>query len=156
MDLMITLSHWHSVRFSYSSLSHTLYLISRKRHEIFMFLTGDPLQLMNTTICSTRLLVLMDNSHELITCLTSIQVMAKMLLIVWELRCQFTFQDCTTMTISGISARAMLKENLTMSRLILSHVSQYLGSGRLTGIRDTRCQLSTIFFRAMISRWNTC
>ena len=41
-----------------------------------------------------------------------------------------------------------------MFRLAQSQDSQSLASGRPTGIRVIKCQLSTIFFRAMINQWS--
>lgn len=97
----------------------------------------------------------MVNSLELITCLTSTLAMAKMLLTAWEHRCQFTFQVSTIMTTSEISVQAMPKENLITFRLALNLGSQSLVSGRLIGIKVTKCQLNIIFSKAKMIHLST-
>lgn len=92
----------------------------------------------------------MVSSLESTTCLTLIQATDKTLLIAQELRYLSTFLVFTTMITLEILVQAMLKENQITFRSASSLVSRFLDNGKQTGIKDIKCQLSTIYFRARI------
>lgn len=134
----------HSSKFSFSSLSHILFLLSQKPPGTSTFLTGVQSPSMSTSTCSTSELESMVSSQELTTCLMSTHLMVPTPSALSPSTSLNTSTGSITMTISETLVHQTPREMMTTSSSKSSQDSQSSASGKPTGIKVTTCQPSSI------------